>query len=330
MSAYKSFSQKLFQINQNNFESFALELFKYQAIHNPVYAEYIQQLSININNVESLFEIPFLPISFFKNHKIKTEEWAAEAIFESSGTTSGNTSRHFVRDLSIYDRGAETTFNNFYGALTDYHFFALLPSYLERDNSSLVRMVDSFIRTSNSDLAGFYLDDINGLVEHLLQAQKTTRKVFLIGVSFALLDLAEHSSIDLSQSIVMETGGMKGRREELTRQELHARLNSSFRTNNIHSEYGMTELLSQAYAVEDGYFQPSNLMKVILRDLNDPFDLNIKPGKTGGINVIDLANISSCAFIETQDIGRFNSQRQFEVLGRFDNSDIRGCNLMIG
>ncbi len=330
MNAYKSFYQKLFQINQNNFESFALELFKYQALNNPVYAEYIKQLSVKLDNVQSIAQIPFLPISFFKNHEIKTEKWEEEAIFESSGTTSGNTSKHFIRDLSLYDRNAKIAFNQFYGGLEDYHFLALLPSYLERNNSSLVRMVDRFIAESNSSLGGFYLNNLDELTENILKAQKSDRRVFLIGVSFALLDLAEYATIDLSKSIIMETGGMKGRREEITRQELHATLNEAFGTENIHSEYGMTELLSQAYAIKDGYFQPSNLMKVILRDLNDPFDMNIKVGKTGGINVIDLVNISSCSFIETQDIGRFDLTGRFEVLGRFDNSDIRGCNLMIG
>lgn len=330
MDAYKSFYQKLFQVNQNNFESFALELFRYQAIHNPIYAQYVQQLGVNIHNVKSITEIPFLPISFFKNHEIKTGSWQSEATFESSGTTMGNTSRHFIKDLSLYDLKAKEAFVETYGDLSDYHFFALLPSYLERNNSSLVRMVDSFVKDSGSDLSGFYLENLSQLVENLSIALKKDRKVFLIGVSFALLDLSEYSNIDLSQAIVMETGGMKGRREEITRQELHRILNESFNTKKIHSEYGMTELLSQAYSTGGGYFQPSKLMKVILRDLNDPLDKNIGVGKTGGINVIDLVNLSSCAFIETQDIGRYSEDNCFEVLGRFDNSDIRGCNLMIG
>ncbi|MEL7001236.1 MAG: acyl transferase [Bacteroidota bacterium] len=330
MDVYKSIQQKLFQVTENNFESFTLDLFRYQAINNPIYAEYINNLSLSIDNVKSLSQIPFIPISFFKDHKIRSAEWETEAIFESSGTTQGNASKHYIRDLSLYDRSAIEAFNGFYGDLSNYHFLALLPSYLERNNSSLIRMVDVFIQKSGSSLGGFYLDNLDDLIANLGDARKTDRKVFLIGVSFALLDLAEHSQIDLSDAIVMETGGMKGRRKEITRQELHNKLNDAFGTSQIHSEYGMTELLSQAYSKGGGYFQASRLMKVILRDLNDPFDMQIPVGKTGGINVIDLANISSCAFIETQDIGRIDDRGLFEVLGRFDNSDIRGCNLMFG
>lgn len=330
MDVYKSIYQKLFQVNENNFESLALELFNYQAIHNSTYAEYLKCLSIDINNVKSLRQIPFLPISFFKTHEIKTESWKAEVVFESSGTTSNSTSKHFVRDVSLYDLNSSMSFSDFYGPLNNYHFLALLPSYLERDNSSLVRMVDVFIKKSGSSIGGFYLNDLDRLINGLQKAKRSNRRVFLIGVSFALLDLAEYAQVDLANAIIMETGGMKGRREEITRQELHNTLNQAFGSQKIHSEYGMTELLSQAYSIGGGYFETSKLMKVILRDLNDPFDMNMMVGKTGGINVIDLANLSSCSFIETQDIGRYNADGSFEVLGRFDNSDIRGCNLMFG
>ncbi|MDN5201391.1 acyl transferase [Fulvivirgaceae bacterium BMA10] len=328
MKFLKSFKEKIFSVNKNNFEFFALELFRFQARNNPVYKQYLDLLNVSVEKIRSLREIPFLPIDFFKRHKIITGGSDDTLIFESSGTTSQSTSKNYIQDLHFYEETSRVNFENIYGTLKDYHILALLPSYLERNNSSLVYMVDHFIKKTGSKYSGFYLHNQEELIETIGILNKSNRKILLLGVSFALLDLAENYKLDLSNVVVMETGGMKGRRKEMIREELHALLKSSFGTKQIHSEYGMTELTSQAYAPEHGKFLTPNWMRVILRDINDPFDL-AQTKKNGGINVIDLGNVHSCAFIETQDIGVINNDNTFEILGRFDNSDVRGCNLMV-
>ncbi|RUA30540.1 MAG: acyl transferase [Bacteroidetes bacterium] len=321
-------------LNVENFQDFALALFQYQSKYNLIYKKYIDALNINIEAVKDLRKIPFLPIEFFKQHKIITNSdqvKSFDAVFESSGTGSGVTSQHFVPDLSHYLNHAQNIFEQQYGGLNDYVILALLPSYLERKGSSLVAMVDDFIDKTISSDSGFYLNDLNELVEKVkfLKAKNNGKKIIIWGVSFALLDLAENFKVDFSDCIVMETGGMKGRRKEITREELHQILCNGLNVDTIHSEYGMTELLSQSYSKGNGIFQPSNSMKVLVREVNDPFDIKFYDKRSGGINVIDLANIDSCAFIETQDVGLVNEDGSFKVLGRFDNSDIRGCNLMV-
>lgn len=329
MDSFKRFQEDLFTVGSDNFEAHALDLFRFQAINNPLYKQYVSVLGVDIGTVQHLHQIPFLPIDFFKSHKVVTCDWEPAVVFESSGTTGQVRSKHYVEDVDFYLRVTESIFNSFYGPLEDFHVMALLPSYLERGNSSLVAMADYFIKKSQSPLSGFYLYDHKSLVEQLKGTSNKGGRVILLGVSFALLDLAEGFDVDLSEVIVMETGGMKGKREELTRGELHATLKRRFNVSAIHSEYGMTELLSQAYAKADGHFETPPWMKVLIRDINDPFEI-FEEGATnsGGVNIIDLANVQSCAFIETQDIGRSRGGDFFEILGRFDNADVRGCNLM--
>jgi hypothetical protein len=341
------------QINDNSqnphtFEELALEIFRFQAAANPVYNEYLGFLRVDPQKINRLEKIPFLPIQFFKYHKVITDHAPTQMIFESSGTTQQNTSKHYVSDLPFYEHISQKIFEQFYGPITDYHILALLPSYLERNNSSLVYMVQSFIYRSYSRESGFYLNNTAEMLEKLHQLSEnsqTSRKVLLIGVTFALLDLVENEK-DLGflqnfkdKFIVMETGGMKGRRKELLREEVHEILTSHLPIKQVHSEYGMTELLSQGYSKGEGVFELPNTMKILLREINDPFkiipsqfrsDIEKETTIRGGINVIDLANIDSCSFIETQDLGAYqvNSQ-QFSIIGRFDNSDIRGCNLLV-
>jgi hypothetical protein len=334
MSERERFFKQIDALNDKNFHEFALELFRYQSKYNLVYKKYIDALNINPNSVKDLRSIPFLPIEFFKQHKIITTSDQFEffdAVFESSGTGSGVTSKHYLPSLNYYLKHAQNLFETSYGKLEDYIILALLPSYLERKGSSLVAMVDDFIVKTNSGDSGFYLKDLNSLVDKVteLKEKQHNRKVIVWGVSFALLDLAENCKTDFSDCIVMETGGMKGRRKEITREELHSILCSGLNVDTIHSEYGMTELLSQSYSKAKGIFQPSKTMKVLVREVNDPFDVKFSDGRSGGLNVIDLANIDSCAFIETQDIGLVSKNNSFQVLGRFYNSDIRGCNLMV-
>ncbi|ADR20974.1 acyltransferase [Marivirga tractuosa] len=334
MSERERFLKQFDALNVENFQDFALALFQYQSKYNFIYKKYIDALNINIDAVQDIRKIPFLPIEFFKQHKIITHHdniKKYEAIFESSGTSSRTTSQHFVPDLNHYLTNAQRIFEDHYGSLDDYVILALLPSYLEREGSSLVAMVDDFIKKTKSDDSGFYLYDLNKLVEKVKKLKKVNngRKVIIWGVSFALLDLAENFQVDFSDCIIMETGGMKGRRKEITRDELHEILCAGLNVNKIHSEYGMTELLSQSYSKGNGVFQPSHSMKVLVREVNDPFDVKFSDKRSGGINVVDLANIDSCAFIETQDVGLVNSDGSFKVLGRFDYSDIRGCNLMV-
>lgn len=329
MISKETYKNQLQNLRADLFEEQALALFRYQAEHNPVYREYLGYLRVKAPAIDSISRIPFLPISFFKSHQVKTGEFQARVVYQSSGTTQQSRSKHYLPDDAFYKDHARRIFEFFYGPLTDYVFLALLPSYLEQGHSSLVAMADYFMTQSGQPQPGFYLHDYPALLAHLDLARQSGKKVVLFGVSYALLDLAEAVAPGtLRDVMVMETGGMKGRRREMVREELHATLQAAFGVSSIHSEYGMTELLSQAYSRGEGLFQAPVWLKVLLRDPNDP--LAVEPDrKTGGINLIDLANIDSCAFLETQDLGRLHPQGLFEVLGRFDNSDIRGCNLLV-
>jgi phenylacetate-coenzyme A ligase PaaK-like adenylate-forming protein len=315
--------------NQADFRETALEVFKFQYKNNTIYREFIDSLGRDVNDIKDPGEIPFLPIEFFRNHKIVTGSLPTEMIFESSGTTGMTPGRHFVSDLRLYEESFVRSFRLYYGAPEEYLIAALLPSYTEREGSSLVYMADCLIKMSRNPLSGFYRNNIEELLQMIKKAKIRNQKILLLGVSFALLELAENYSPDLSGVIVMETGGMKGRRKELTRQELHSILKQRLNVQSIHSEYGMTELLSQSYSKGDGIFYSPPWMKIVIRDPQDPLFLLKEPGVTGGINIIDLANINSCSFISTGDLGRIQSDGGFEVLGRFDNSDIRGCNLLV-
>ncbi len=314
--------------NSIEFERMALEIFRFQAKNNLVYKEFLNYLNIDIESIDKVDEIPFLPIQFFKSHNVVSSKEAAQRVFLSSGTTGNEQSEHFVTDLSVYEESFTKGFEHFYGAIEEYTVLALLPSYLERDGSSLIYMVNDFIRKSNNKKSGFYLNNLEELAKNLADLDKNNEKVLLIGVSFALLDLVEKYKFKLNNTIVMETGGMKGRRKELIREELHQILRKGFGVENIHSEYGMTELLSQAYSKGNGIFECLPWMKILTRDTEDALTV-LPEGKSGGINIIDLANINSCSFIATQDLGKTYPNGTFEVLGRFDNSDIRGCNLMV-
>ncbi|MBO9701159.1 MAG: acyl transferase [Sporocytophaga sp.] len=325
MDFKESFKKDLFNISDQNFNDKAILLFKYQAKHNPIYKQYIDLLGKDPDKVSLIEEIPFLPILFFKTQEIKTGSFSEKQIFYSSGTTGLQTSRHHVADPEFYLKNCEKIFKKFYGNLSDFIVLALLPSYQQNPGSSLIYMVNHFIKQSGNSLSGFVTE--NTLLENLEKYKESPSKKLLIGVSYALWDLAENEHPDLSDFIVMETGGMKGRREELVRDELHQILKSGLNIRDVHSEYGMTELLSQAYSSGSGFFLGPDWFKILLRDINDP--LTIGSGRSsGGINIIDLANVDSCAFIETQDLGKISDDKNFEVLGRFDNSDIRGCNLL--
>jgi len=314
--------------DEQAFTALCLEIFQYQAKENLVYAAYLKALGTNTKAVKELWQIPFLPISFFKAHKVICKHAKPIQVFESSGTTGTQTSKHYVSDLDFYQVISQRIFERFYGKLGGFGILALLPSYLERNNSSLIYMVQHFINQSNKN-SGFYLHDIDALIERLREGIEGKEKLLLIGVTFALLDLAEKYEIDLSSVIVMETGGMKGRREEMIREEVHEVLKSSFNLRKVHSEYGMTELLSQFYSDGEGLFKNPEWAKIITREVNDPFSKESNR-ETGIINVIDLANIDSCCFIETKDLGKLNSRNQyFEVKGRLDYSEVRGCNLLI-
>lgn len=323
-----SLQNQIFSIkSEQEFNSLVIEVFNYQYLNNSVYHQFCKHLNVSPSSVETINEIPFLPIEFFKTHIIKTGEFNAQQVFLSSGTTGANQSKHFVKDLALYEASYINAFNQFYGEIEDYCVLGLLPSYLEREGSSLIYMVDDLIQKSENKDSGFFLENHQDLIEILDKNIKNKQKTILFGVSFALLDLAESYQIDLSDVIIMETGGMKGRRKELTRAELHGIYKESFNVASIHSEYGMTELLSQAYSKGNGVFKTPSWMKILIRDVNDPFNF-LEHNKTGGINVVDLANINSCSFIATQDLGKITNNG-FEVLGRFDNSDLRGCNLLI-
>lgn len=322
-------SNSIFNIKtEAEFEALALEVFQFQFENNSVYRSFCDLLYKHPSDVKTINDIPFLPIEFFKSRKVICKNQTVEATFRSSGTTGSVTSKHYVANLDLYKRSFRRGFERFYGNIEDYTILALLPSYLERDGSSLVFMVDDLIAQSASSDSGFYLDNTSELKTTLRRLDKGSKKVLLIGVSFALLDLVAHDTFQLKNTIIMETGGMKGRRKEMIRSQLHNILKKGFGVNNIHSEYGMTELLSQAYSKGNGIFNCPPWMKVFTRDTEDPLTI-LKQGKTGGINIIDLANVNSCAFIASQDLGRVYPNNSFEVLGRFDTSDIRGCNLMV-
>ena len=319
----------IFDINSDlEFNEKALEIFHWQAKNIPIYEEYISSLNLNPNNINKIEEIPFLPIQFFKSREVIEKGHAPEAIFKSSGTTETGRSQHFVTDLNLYQQSFTKGFELAYGKVCNACIIALLPNYQEQGDSSLVFMIDSIIKQSNHSKSGFYLNEKNTLLETLLELKKSKTKTLLIGVTYALLDFIEKQKIDFGDLIVMETGGMKGRRKEIVREEIHGIICSGFGVSQIHSEYGMTELLSQAYSCGDGLFISPPWMKIFIRQISDPLSLCAE-NKTGGVNVIDLANLNSCCFISTQDLGRSKSNNQFEIIGRFDNSDTRGCNLMI-
>jgi len=310
-----------------DFEQKALEVFQYQFENNTVYRSFCDLLYKHPSDIHSINEIPFLPIEFFKSKKVVSTSKKPQAIFTSSGTTGSQTSKHFVADLNGYKQSFTRGFNHFYGPVDDYVVLGLLPSYLEREGSSLIYMVNDFIAQSKHAESGFYLNQLDLLAEKLKSLDAAGKKVLLIGVSFALLDLVEQHRFSLKSTIVMETGGMKGRRKELIRSELHAILKEGFGVSQIHSEYGMTELLSQAYSKGNGIFECPPWMKVLTRDTEDA--LSLVQHQTGGMNILDLANYHSCSFIATQDLGKVHANGSFEILGRFDTSDIRGCNLMV-
>lgn len=319
----------VFSLEQKNFEEIAIQVFNFQYLHNPTYKNYCDLLNCNPKKVEKLIDIPFLPISFFKTHEVKTEQFEPEIVFSSSGTTGLTTSKHFVKSLEMYEKSFLQHFKSIYGSIDDYCVLALLPSYLERTGSSLIYMVNAFIQKSKSEESGFFLNELDQLKTVLERQNEKKLKTLLIGVSFALLDFVDQFQLAENDNlIVMETGGMKGRKKEIVREELHRQLKGGFGVKAIHSEYGMTELLSQAYAPKNGRFFTPNWMKVLIRKHDNPFDYAI-PNEIGGINVIDLANLYSSAFIQTDDLGKLHNDGSFEVLGRFDAAEIRGCNLLI-
>ncbi len=314
--------------SKKEFEKITLKVFRYQYENNKVYQAFCNHLGKNTSNVKQINAIPFLPIQFFKSETIVSNSNKVQAIFTSSGTTGAITSRHFVTDISIYENSFNITFAQFYGNIQEYCVLALLPSYLERDGSSLIYMVNDLIAKSNHKDSGFYLNNLEQLANKIIELENKGQNILLIGVTYALLDLIEYKKFNLKNTIIMETGGMKGKRKEIIREELHETLCDGFGVNTIHSEYGMTELLSQAYSLGNSIFECPLWMDVLIRDTEDALQY-VENGKTGGINVIDLANINSCSFIATQDLGKKHQNMSFEVLGRFDNSDIRGCNLMV-
>ncbi len=322
----REWTDKVLQLAAAEFENIALQTFLYQYQNNKLYGQYANEVGKSPKNVKSLTDIPFLPIRFFKTHQVTCTAFIPEAMFESSGTTNSINSRHYIKDIALYRQGFTKTFEQFYGKVSDYCVIGLLPSYLERQNSSLVVMVDELISKSNHPDSGFYLYDHEKLYAVLQKAEQQQQKTLLIGVTFALLDFAEKYSLQLHHTIIMETGGMKGRREEWTRQQVHHFLQQKVGATTIHSEYGMTELLSQAYSTGSGIFHCPNYMKVLIRQDDDPFQ--VSDSGDGILNVIDLVNIFSCAFIATDDIGKKYPDGSFEVAGRLDASDLRGCSLM--
>lgn len=314
--------------NQKQFEKIALKVFRYQYENNLVYREFCEFLKTDVQKIKTIQQIPFLPIQFFKSHRVVSNTLPIQTTFTSSGTTGTNTSKHLVTDVSLYQESYRKGFSQFYGNIEDYVVLALLPTYLEREGSSLIYMANDLIQLSNQPESGFYLHNYDELIAKITQLDQSGSNVILIGVTYALLDLVEKQTFQLENAIIMETGGMKGKRKEMIREELHQQLCEGFGVTSIHSEYGMTELLSQAYSLGDGVFECPSWMQILVRDTEDALSY-VKEGKTGGINVIDLANINSCSFIATQDLGKKQPNGSFEVLGRFDHSDIRGCNLMV-
>ncbi|UPT71746.1 MAG: acyl transferase [Flavobacterium sp. JAD_PAG50586_2] len=321
--------QDIFTISSHKqFEKMALKVFRFQHENNVVYREFCNFLNTDIQKVKSLEQIPFLPIQFFKSHDVLSDSEPIQETFTSSGTTGMIMSKHLITDVSLYELSYRNAFSEFYGNIEDYAVLALLPSYLERDGSSLIYMVKDLIELSNNENSGFYLNNYDELISKLVELDNAGQNTILIGVTYALLDLVERQKFQLKNTIIMETGGMKGKRKEMIREELHEILCDGFGVESIHSEYGMTELLSQAYSLGNGIFECPAWMQILTRDTEDALSY-VDYGKTGGINVIDLANFNSCSFIATQDLGKKYPNNSFEVLGRFDNSDIRGCNLMV-
>ncbi len=322
-------SDSIFSItNDSGFETAALLVFNHQYRHNQIYQSFCNHLRVRPQQVRTLKDIPYLPISFFKTKKVVSTTQLPQTIFTSSGTTGTLTSKHYVSDLTLYEKSYLRAFEIFYGNIKDYCILALLPSYLEREGSSLIYMANDLIQKSGNKKSGFYLNDLDKLIFTLKGLEASNTPTILLGVSFALLDLAENHTLKLDNTIVMETGGMKGRRKEIIRTELHKLLKKGLGVSEIHSEYGMTELLSQAYSLGNGRFHCPPWMRVSTRDTEDPLTPQ-EFGKTGGINIIDLANYNSCSFIATQDLGKSYADGSFEILGRFDNAEIRGCNLMV-
>ena len=324
MNPYSIFDIK----SEISFKKKTLEIFKFQFDNNNVYRSFCELLCKHPSEINDINDIPFLPIDFFKTKAVVTSNSNIQQTFTSSGTTGSKTSKHHVKDLKLYENSFIKGFEQFYGSINNYTILGLLPSYLERDGSSLVYMVNTMIEKSNSPKSGFYLKDLEKLRDTIFELESKKEKTLLIGVSYALLDLIESYEFKLEHTIIMETGGMKGNRKEMVKSELHSILKKGFGVEHIHGEYGMTEMLSQAYSKRDGFFSSANWMKVLIRDPEDNMTI-LTNGKCGGINIIDLANIHSCSFIATQDLGKVHSNGLFELLGRFDQSDIRGCNLMV-
>jgi hypothetical protein len=312
----------------STFEDLALQVFQYQYKYNAFYQQYCSLIGRDASKISQVLDIPFLPIQFFKNQILKTGFWNEKIVFTSSGTTGMTTSSHYVRDEVFYKTIARTGFAGVYGAIENYCVLGLLPSYLERNGSSLVVMTADFIQHSLYPQSGFFLDDLSKLHSILIENKEKNIPTLLIGVTFALLDFIERYKLDFPELIIMETGGMKGRRKEMIRSELHEILRGGFSVPNIHSEYGMTELFSQGYSKKDGIFNTIPTLKVFGRDINDPLSILPNRGRVTALNIVDLANLDTCSFIATEDLGRIYEDSSFEILGRFDNSDIRGCNLM--
>lgn len=320
-------NHKIFNIEDSDFEAEALALFARQYRDCAVYREFADALQRNPETVNSLAQIPFLPVRFFKTHTVQTGSFTPVTVFESSGTTGMVPSRHLIQDLGLYEQSFTRCFELFYGQPRDWCILGLLPSYLERGHSSLVYMVNGLMRGSGHPGNGFYLKEEERLCRMLEQLEAAGQKTLLIGVSFALLDFAEQFPMELKHTVVMETGGMKGRRAELVREDLHAHLKAAFGLPQIHAEYGMTELLSQAYSKGEGLFKCPPWMRVLVREEDDPF--RVSSAGSGTLNIIDLANTGSCAFIATDDAGILHPGGSFEVLGRVDGSDLRGCSLLV-
>jgi phenylacetate-coenzyme A ligase PaaK-like adenylate-forming protein len=317
---------KILNVTDAGFPELALEVFRYQYKNCGVYRAYVNAIGIDAKKIKSPEHIPFLPIRFFKSHEIKTGSFVAETVFESSGTTGTINSRHFIKSVGWYEQVFTKNFQQFYGNTENWCIIGLLPSYLERKNSSLVHMVNRLVEKTENLHSGFYMYDFDQLAEVLFELEKNNQPVLLLGVSFALLDFAERKKLSLRNAVIMETGGMKGRRQELIRDEMHRVLKDSFGVSTIHSEYGMTELISQAYSKGEGIFNCPPWMKMLVRDDEDPFAVNTQG--SGAINIIDLGNIYSCSFIATDDVGKIYPDGGFEILGRMDGSDLRGCSLL--
>ena len=320
-------ADKIFNVDDKNFEQIAFEVFQFQYTNNNIYKSYCDLLEKTPSNIGDISSIPFLPISFFKSHSvICTKKY--DKVFHSSGTTNVNLSKHYVSDIHIYEQSFLKNFIDNYGDPKDYVILGLLPNYMENENSSLIYMVNTLIELSDSNDSGFFLKEYDFILEKIKSLSKENKKIILIGVSYALLDLTESKNLNFENTIIIETGGMKGRRREMIKKELHETLKERTGLKKIHSEYGMTELLSQAYSKGDGIFSCPNWMRVFIRDINDPNFL-YSNNKSGGINIIDLANINSCSFIATEDMGSLHKNGNFEIMGRIDHTDTRGCNLLV-